>query len=277
MKFKKVYIEISDKCGLKCSFCPSVKNTRGVMELELFERIVAQVAGKCQRVSLHILGDPCKLENLGDYLEILARFGVGVDLVTSGFYMDRLELLLRPPVRQVAFSLDAGFDRGNPSRGDYLPRILEFCALHQERTSRVFINLRAQDTTLDSLPLAEIFGFFGRELPATFRPYGHYKLAEYIFFNIHKTFTWADITSEARNARKFCHALSEQVGILSSGVVVPCCIDASGLIALGNLRELSLEEILNSPRAVAIKRGFERGEACEELCQKCLFPTTRSL
>lgn len=36
MKFKKLYIELSDICGLKCDFCPSKKALRGVMSVEKF-------------------------------------------------------------------------------------------------------------------------------------------------------------------------------------------------------------------------------------------------
>ena len=51
--------------------------------------------------------------------------------------------------------------------------------------------------------------------------------------------------------------------------VVPCCLDHEGDIALGNLFEQSLEEILDSPRARAVYEGFRNRRASEELCRKC--------
>lgn len=37
MRFEKIYIELSDICGLKCDFCPSKKGQRKSMELEKFD------------------------------------------------------------------------------------------------------------------------------------------------------------------------------------------------------------------------------------------------
>ena len=36
MRFEKIYIELSDICGLNCGFCPSVKGVRGAMSAEKF-------------------------------------------------------------------------------------------------------------------------------------------------------------------------------------------------------------------------------------------------
>ena len=35
MRFEKIYIELSDICGLNCGFCPSVKGVRGAMSVAL--------------------------------------------------------------------------------------------------------------------------------------------------------------------------------------------------------------------------------------------------
>ena len=50
---------------------------------------------------------------------------------------------------------------------------------------------------------------------------------------------------------------------------MPCCLDHEGDLALGNLLEQELGEILESPRAKAIYEGFSRGKAAEDLCRKC--------
>jgi len=51
--------------------------------------------------------------------------------------------------------------------------------------------------------------------------------------------------------------------------VVPCCLDHEGDIALGNLFEQEMEEILTSPRAKALYEGFSQRKAAEELCRRC--------
>ena len=80
------------------------------------------------------------------------------------------------------------------------------------------------------------------------------------------------ITSEyvpKRGAEVFCKALHKQIGILSDGSLVPCCMDHDGDITLGNLFTQSLDEILESPRAKAMTEGFRHHRATEQLCQNC--------
>ena len=42
------------------------------------------------------------------------------------------------------------------------------------------------------------------------------------------------------------------MAILCDGTVVPCCLDGNGVMALGNILDSTLEEILSNPRSVAI-------------------------
>ena len=83
-------------------------------------------------------------------------------------------------------------------------------------------------------------------------------------------FEWPD-SERPENEEKvtFCYALRNQIGVLVDGTVVPCCLDHNGDIALGNLFDQPLDEILASTRARAIYDGFTRHEAVEPLCRRC--------
>ena len=272
---KKIYIELSDSCGLKCSFCPIEKNKRPKMTLDRFEKIIFEIAShkifSKARICLHILGDPCRRSDLLDFIYILEKFCLKLDLVTSGYYQVNEKILDFHCLNQIAFSLDAGLDPNNPQKKDYLERILDFCALHMHKRSKSFINLRMQNISLDKnrVFLNQIFSFF--KIQPNFSCFSRIKLAEYIFLVITQNFQWAGF-SEDFTERRFCHGVKNQVGILSDGRVVPCCIDGSGKIVLGDIRYQKLEEILNSKRAIAMKQSFERGVALEPLCQNCHFP-----
>ncbi|PAF41902.1 radical SAM/SPASM domain-containing protein [Helicobacter sp. 11S02596-1] len=276
-KFKKIYIELSDICGLKCSFCPAPKGVRKTMPLDLFARVCQQSAPLCERIAFHVLGDPCKVQNLGDYLRIAKQYDLQVDLVTSGFYLQPsiFTLLLSPPIAQVSISLNAGFDRRNHTPKDYLENILNFCTYKILNDTPNFINLRLQDSTLDDLSwvkdtILEAFGVANTGFQTRFR------LGKKVFLNITKTFEWPKIAPQnISNPKKYCHGLISQIAILSDGSVVPCCVDSSGKINLGNLKQDNLANILTTPRASRIREGFMRGEACEELCKHCAYPAKR--
>ena len=84
-------------------------------------------------------------------------------------------------------------------------------------------------------------------------------------------FEWPDMSQAVRAEKGFFHGLSGHFGIHANGSVVPCCLDHKAEIKLGNVFADPLTEILASPRAVAIRDGFARGELVEDLCRRCAF------
>ncbi|WQV28995.1 SPASM domain-containing protein [Helicobacter pylori] len=280
--FKKIYIELSDICGLQCGFCPNPKNIRGVMPLELFEKICKEAAPLTPIITFHVLGDPCKLKNLNHYLNAAKRFSLKVDLVTSGAYLHDFETLLQDAIYQISISLDAGLDNHNKlNQHRYIQKILEFCRYKCEKNSEVFLNLRIQDSTLDKhqnliKPFLESFECVSLE---TLKSQGRTRLFKKSFLNIQKTFKWPNLNAQNPLNQKskipYCYGLIKQIAILSNGVVVPCCMDTQAHINLGDLNHTPLKDILNSQKAMAIKTHFLKGEALEPLCQNCSYPLIR--
>ncbi|MBH0304969.1 radical SAM/SPASM domain-containing protein [Helicobacter pylori] len=280
--FKKIYIELSDICGLQCSFCPNPKNIRGVMPLELFEKVCKEVAPLTPIITFHVLGDPCKLKNLNHYLNAAKRFSLKVDLVTSGAYLHNFETLLQDAIYQISISLDAGLDNHNKlNQHRYIQKILEFCHYKCEKNSEVFLNLRIQDSTLEKhqnliKPFLESFECVSLE---TLKSQGRARLFKKSFLNIQKTFKWPDLNApnplNQESKIPYCYGLIKQVAILSNGVVVPCCMDTQAHINLGDLNHMPLKDILNSQKAMAIKTHFLKGEALELLCKNCSYPLIR--
>lgn len=245
------------------------------MDTALFEKACFESAKLTKIITLHLLGDPCAVKNLGDYLNIAHSHGLGVDLVTSGIYLKNqpFTLLISTPIHQLSISLNAGFDEKNQAKiqEDYLQNIFDLCHYKILQDTPSFINLRLQDTSLDSLFYVKqkILSEFGiLDDVSSFR----FRLGKKVFLNITKTFQWADLNHHTNNVHKYCYGLISQIGILSNGQVVPCCIDARGSIDLGNLKDKSLSDIINSPRAMRIAEGFMHGEAVEELCRACTYP-----
>ena len=293
---KKIYIELSDICALSCQFCPAPKSKRGIMDLQLFEHCINEAIKICKNIALHILGDPCKLENLSQYLSIAKAKGAHIDLVTSGMYLHKhhYHTLISKPIKQISISLEAGFDRNN-YHTNYLQRVVDF-ALYHRANPLCFLNLRIQDSGIlqQERQLQDIFSAFCiaesniTDLMAELRQQGRLRLWERAFLVVKRHFEWtlsidssdsnnsdnSNGSSDPKNNHKIhkkCYGISEQIGILSNGIVVPCCIDAMGIINLGNIKTQNLESILSSPRAVRIREGFKHNLAIEPLCQQCQY------
>ena len=143
MRFKKIFIEITNFCGLNCSFCTPMK-AKDTMSLNLFSKIIREIQPYTKLCALHILGDPLTLHNLKSYLD--SAQDLRIEITTSGFYLtpqNTALLLNHPNIHQINFSLTSALYQKNKVNLDsYLTPILDFCATHQHLQSEKFINLR---------------------------------------------------------------------------------------------------------------------------------------
>ena len=102
------------------------------------------------------------------------------------------------------------------------------------------------------------------------------KLRNHVYLNMAEKFEWPDKDRGILDTQMFCYGLRDQIGILVDGTVVPCCLDGEGHIALGNIFEMSLDEILSSERSRRLYDGFTNRRAVEALCQRCGYATRYS-
>lgn len=283
MRFYRIYIELTNICGLRCSFCPTKELPNKTMSLEFFESIVKQAQRFTNEIACHIVGDPLTLSNLKEYLDIVYSYNMRVILTTSGYFMKKhsYDTLLHPCVKQVNISLNA-FNKNDTSLTleQYMKPILDFCHEKVIRKEESFINLRIWN--LDEVMSEESFNLklfkklnsaFGIDLKLKKLDYKERKsirLDYKVLLHFDSYFEWPSLNNE-NYGHGTCQGLSSHIGILSDGRVVPCCLDNDSIIELGNLKNQSLEKILYDKRATSIRDGFKQGVCIEELCMKCSY------
>lgn len=270
-RFLRIHIEITDFCGLACHFCTPRKNQRGVMPLALFRRAVAECAPYTDVVALHLLGDPLCVDSLEVYLEVVREAGLRAEITTSGFYLANQEALFHPAIKQLNISLTSYFSNAKRlSLDEYWGRVVAFLEARKARGGAEFVNLRLWNRSHEprnSELIERIEASFGCRIDPKLK---RQRLDFKIILDLDELFSWSE--AEARLEGR-CLALQTHAGILSDGTIVPCCLDAGGALALGNLKEIALEEALTSPRARAIKEGFAKGRRIEPFCQRCGYPS----
>ncbi len=279
MKYNKVYIEITNICGLSCDFCPTKNLPSKTMDLNFFENILKQLKPYTKEITYHIFGDPLTLSNLQSYLDISYKQGFKVHITTTGYYLKNFDpiLFLHPAIKQINFSLNS-FNKNdmNMSLQQYLKPMLEVCKLKLEKKVHNFINFRLwniDDQKSEENFNNEIFNklekFFKIELKKI-----NYKdsirLENQIKLHFDTYFEWPNINSN-HYSDGYCQGLSSHFGILSSGIVVPCCLDSDGIVNLGDLHKDNLDTILSSSKTTNIIDGFKNNKAVEKLCQKCTY------
>lgn len=284
MKFEKIYIELSDICGLDCAFCPSTKGVRGAMSVEKFMSVAPKLAGKARIYTFHLLGDALILPNLAEFIKVAKAHKMPLELTTSGFYMSEKNqalLLESLNIRQINFSLMAFLAQNRVNLGDYFAPILRFIRAHIALQKQSFVNLRLWNLNADFSNTSQnesIYRLLEREFGVQIqRNARKNRLANRVILQQSPQFHWASLAGKTLHTKGSCYALRKQIGILSNGTLVPCCMDSAGVIALGDIFSQDLNEILTSPRALMIKQGFQKGEFVEKLCQKCEFGRVKTM
>ena len=280
-RFRQVYIEITNRCNLTCSFCPRTGRPLADMDPALFARIAEEVKPLTEQVYLHVMGEPLMHPDFPGLARICAEQALPVAITTNGSMLntDSAKSLLNPIVRRINISLDA---LGSGDK-DKFEQIIAFTRLAFEQRPDLYINYRlwnlafsseALDSESNRLICKRIEDAFGITIPLQGHSSGRKSrhLLNRLYLHMDTRFAWPEIDgSRPQNTNGFCHALSSHFAILVDGTVVPCCLDHEGVTSLGNCREQSLNSILDSPRATAIAKGFSEGRLVEPLCQQCTF------
>jgi len=273
--FKKIYIEITNICNLKCKFCPETIRKKQSMDIEKFEEIIKKIHNHTQLVCLHVKGEPLLHNQLEEILKILEKYNLKANITTNGTLIkDKLEILKNSKsVRQINFSIHSILQNG-VLNDQYLKDIFESAQqleniiisyrlwnlqnINNNNVNDEIIRIMEKYYEIDNLKQKLIENEF-------------FKIKENMFINQDIEFVWPNINFEKIIEKGRCLALKEQVAILVDGTVVPCCLDNDGVIKLGNIFKESMSEILEKPFSIEIKKNFENGVITCELCRTCGF------
>lgn len=267
---RKAYLEITNICNLSCSFCPGTKREKAFMSPDTFRVLASKLRPHTQYLYLHLLGEPLLHPALDEILQIAAKLDFRVIITTNGTLLDKQAALLlaSTAVHKLNISLQS-FEANNKGVLDEYIRSCADFAYKASVCGKICVLRLWNNNGLDSLNqkietlLEDVFTKPWHESR------GSRSLSERVWLEPGDKFDWPDISAADRGDSCFCYGLRDQIGVLCDGTVVPCCLDHEGDIALGNLLDQNLDEILSGPRAKAIYDGFSRRQAVEELCRKC--------
>ncbi len=271
---KKAFLEITNACNLTCSFCHGTKRPVHFMDTEQFRCAATQIRPFADYLYFHLMGEPLLHPRLADFLAIADELGFRVILTTNGTLLPQKHTILAsaPALHKVSISLHAyEANRMGISLETYLDGCFRFC---RDAAAQGIIavmrlwNLGGQSTANEQI-LAAMHGFFDTDGTPWQEIYSGYKLREKVFLEWGEKFDWPDTDAAPVSTSHSCYGLRDQFGVLVDGTVVPCCLDAEGALALGNLFVTPLEEILHSPRANALRQSFVTKQITEPLCQRC--------
>jgi len=283
-KLKKIYIEITNRCNLSCSFCHQSARAKAFMATAVFADILATIKGHTDHLSLHVLGEPLLHPELAEILALCQGQGFKVNLTTNGTLLAKNHAILLESgsLRQINISLHSfAGEKSGPDLETYLSGIFGFIE-EALRGNRIYISLRLWNKPKDQgsganrrneeiLSRLESFFALPVKLSDQLTPGHGITLAPKVYLSQNPVFTWPHAPGPDLGQTGFCHGLKDHVAILVDGTVVPCCLDAEADVPLGNILTQALPEIMASPRATAIRQGFSHRQVVDPLCRRCSF------
>lgn len=270
MKFRKIYLEISNLCNLRCNFCPGTVRAPKVMQEAEFAALLPKLRPYTDYLYFHLMGEPLLHPKLEQFLALAGDAGFRVILTTNGTLLPKQQQILldAPELHKINISLQS-FEANDSAftMEEYLTGCCSFAKAAEGKKLTVFRlwNLGGLETLNHDI-LKTLEAYFPK--PWVVEPRGT-RIGCRTYLEYGDKFDWPELTAPEQDGQCFCYGLRDQLGVLCDGTVVPCCLDHNGDLALGNLFETDMEEILSGPRATAIYSGFSDRRAVEPLCRRC--------
>ena len=290
MMIDRCYIEITNTCNLDCHFCPKHHRKRRQLSEEEFDLLTDRVRGKVCFLYFHLMGEPLLHPLLPQFVTMAREKGFKTVLTSNGTLLHRAMVLLDTLPYKIQLSLHSHESNARGELSEYMDQVMRFSTQAAGKGTCMVLRLWNQGGM--DRENEEVMRLIEKYVPKPWkeRPDG-FRLCDNLYLEFDRKFEWpggggkaasddsdgkqeeSDGKLEASPSKSkqeyFCKALIKQIGVLSDGSLVPCCLDHDGDVILGNLFHQSLEEILASSRAQALVEGFRHHAATEPLCQSC--------
>ena len=269
--FKKIYIEITNCCNLSCSFCSKTSKPKRTMTIEEFKNIISKIKSYTDYIYLHVKGEPLLHKDLKEFLKIAEENELKVNLTTNGtLFSQRVDDLKNSKaLKKVNFSLHSENNYPN-----YFENIFQSVDKLPKDITVIYRLWTLSNSTLDKKSteivekLKDYYNLSPQIVDKLYKEQ-NVKISSNIYVDKDNEFIWPTVTEEKSNG--YCHALKTHLGILVDGTVVPCCLDASGIINLGSIYTDTLENIMTTERYRKLKKSFQDHKPSEALCASCTY------
>lgn len=264
VKFKRIYIEITNVCNLNCSFCSNSNKVKREMTPEEFKEVLSKINNYTDYIYLHVKGEPLTHHNLDKILDITKEYNKKVCITTNGVFLkDRLPILKKyDNIYQINISLHSENNKKNYLE-DIISSVNEISSYISYRFWTLDNNKMDNKTKEYIKVLKEVYN--KEEI------YDGIKLKDKVYLSLDNKFTWPSINNDYYNERGTCLGAKTQLAILSDGTVSVCCLDSEGVSNLGNIYLSTMEDILASDKYQNILKGFDDHKVYLDICKHCSY------
>ena len=272
-------IEINNTCNLDCVMCRSSlsRRPRRNMDLDLFERCVLyEKQFGSGHTTLHTIGEPLLNPFLEEYFKVLRRNGVKVTLSTNGLLLaKRMDLLFT--YADVIVTLRLSIDGATSTTYEKIRQPGKFSRLVDNLDAFSVENRKNKkinDVRIHSIVSSDV----RNELAYHLWFYSKYTDMDKILLSLvsglspdNSYFLEESILKNHIRPWRPCDQLFQPIlHVLNDGSVSVCCRDYHGDLVFGNIRDSSVEELVNNEAITALRRQHVEGTLPEHMmCNEC--------
>ena len=263
---KRVYLEITDACNLRCPFCTYEKGN-SFMSLDQIDDYTSQIKPYCNYIYLHILGEPLLHPDFEKILDILDQKGFQLQLVTNGTLLNRfLTLDEHPCLRKLSISLHS-YDHCKEK--DHYFEMID-ALITKDHPFNIELRFYNEESLSEDLKdyknkLIKQFGIEETKRSSS------YLLKKNVYLYEEDFFRWPDISDPYISDTGTCHGGIDMIAINHEGKVGLCCLDPKAHTMIGDLKKESLAAILDSKIYKDYTEGFRQRKILPELCKRCSY------
>ena len=267
--YSRVYLEVTNVCNKSCSFCIGTKRAPHNMTLAEVDLITDKLLPLTDYVYFHLMGEPLLHREIFDMISLAANKGFKCAVTTNGSLLEKYgKRLIDSGVYKVNISLHSFEGASEDEHLSYLTSCIDFA--REASDAGVLCVFRLWNGEFEKENNSRALTVLREKLPYEWAEGSRgYRIKDKLHLEYGERFDWPTMDIDPIGDETFCYGLADHFGILSSGEVVPCCLDSDGNIPLGNALCEDLSAILSSERAKNIREGFKSRRAVEELCKRC--------
>jgi MoaA/NifB/PqqE/SkfB family radical SAM enzyme len=272
-------IEVSSRCNLRCPLCSvgrGALSRKGDMPIEVFARLVGELAPTVRRLALHNLGEPLLHRDLPRLVQLAKEAGIPSVFLSTNLAVDvpeRIVALAHSGIDEIVCSLDAAQPETYPiyrvgGRFEVVLRNLQLLTEARrglgERGPRIrlqFLLFRHNESERAAFrEMARAHGV-GYEIKVASAPPGEAAAWLPADPSLHRTQREPD--------HGWCTRPYDHTTVLSTGAVVPCCKDADGKHVLGDVTRESFASVWGGAAFQAFRERLRTHKQGLPLCRSC--------
>ena len=254
---------------MHCSFCHGHGRTPRRMSKDEFSLILDKLTGHTKYIYYHLMGEPLTHHCLPDFIREAESRGFRSVVTTNGTLLKTHgRKLIDAGVYKVSISVHSFEDGSYDDLLLYMQEVMDFAK--EASKNGIIVVLRLWNKGHDGGRNDAVYDILRSSIEGEWVENTRgIRIHDKLHLEWGDRFEWPDMAAAESDGEIFCYGLCDHFGILCDGTVVPCCLDSEGTLALGNIFDEDIGDILSASRARSIAAGFAEHRATEELCRKC--------